>query len=116
MGAIKLILKWAGILLGLFVALMIGIVVTSKINMKQEHKEWSALQKSIAAKQVVSGMTPGQVKQIWGQPSHITQGVYHGVQVEQWVYAATPPKYDDARYVGFREGKAVIISAGQLQP
>ncbi len=116
MGVIKFILKWIGILLGLILALMIGIAIIGNINMKRERQEEDALQKSISAKQVVSGMTPDQVRMIWGSPTRITQSVVHGVQVEQWIYAATPPKYDNARYVGFREGKAAIISAEQPQP
>ncbi len=116
MGAIKFMLKWVGIVLGLFCVLGIGIVIMSKINMEKERQDDAAMQKLIADKEVVSGMSPDQVREIWGTPDRVTQGIVHGVHVEHWIYAATPPKYDNGRYVGFREGKVVIITAEQPKP
>lgn len=116
MNAIKLILKWIGIFCGSMVALMIGIGIIGHFQMKQEKQVAAGLQKHLSAHQVVSGMTPDQVRQAWGPPNRVTQGELGGIQVEQWFYSANPPRYDDGRYVGFREGKAILINAGQPAP
>jgi len=116
MNAIKFIAKWLAIFIGAMLALMITIGIIGHFSVQHDQRQFAAMQKRIDAHHVVSGMTPAQVQQVWGAPDRVTQGEFGGVRVEQWTYDAHPPRYDDGRYVGFREGQAVLINAGKPTP
>lgn len=109
MDAFKFIFKWSSIFFGV----MFVIALMGEYTIKSEKQEYATLQTAIKEKRVLSDMTPEQVRQIWGKPDHITLGEFNGVAVEQWTYTATAPHYNNAKYVGFRNGRAVLINAGQ---